>query len=451
MFFSEAVRNFYHHPSPVKLRSTDKEAYNTFESLDSIAEASIPPFYPHPLLRSGHLQTCATLFTSDDTQINYKRQILAAESPDGSDTGSFSIDIVASVGAQPDPTPSGTVLVEGNPEYFSPRTSFFTQEEFESWKDEETTPIVVVLHGLGGGSHEKYVRLALEPLVTPKDKGGLGYAALVVNARGCAWTKLTSNRMFNAMFTPDIRQVVKLVRIRFPKRPIMAMGFSLGANVLAHYLGEEGSNCPLHAAILLSSPHNMEACAKLMYMSFTGRQYSKFLANNLKELFERNFEVLRTNPAIDIEGVRKSVYPFEYDTACTAPVAGFRTGGEYYRASSSVDKLMKIQVPTLIVNGTDDPIALHEAFPEQEVQANPYIVYATTSIGGHLGWFEWDMSQWFPKPIKGFFSRMEKMEVVEKPVKEKFLGKADDKIGYRWHDNLLELFLLAWDVPDFST
>ena len=63
----------------------------------------------------------------------------------------------------------------------------------------------MVLHGLTGGlyiclhtlaigpdlafpvigSHESYVRNILAPAVTPIDRGGLGYRAVVVNFRGC--------------------------------------------------------------------------------------------------------------------------------------------------------------------------------------------------------------------------------------------------------------------------
>ncbi|KAK6541799.1 hypothetical protein TWF694_007580 [Orbilia ellipsospora] len=419
MLFGPATQTYYHHPSPVQLRpagTAGSESGDT-ESLVSVAKSTIPPYYPNPLLRSGHLQTCAILFASDNVQIHYKRHVLSADSPDGSDTGTFSIDVVVPPPSTPEvvATPSKKVLLESDPEYFPPRTSFFTNEEFEAWgSSDETNPIVVALHGLSGGSHETYVRLSLEPLVRAKKDGGLGYDGLVVNARGCAWTKLTSNKMFNAMFTHDVRQVIKLIRQKFPKRPIMALGFSLGANILANYLGEEGASCPVHAAVLISSPHNMDACAKIMFMSFTGRQYSKFMAGNLKRLFERNYDMMSTNPAVNIEGVRNATYLYDYDSACTAPAFGFRTGGEYYRASSSVDKLLNVRVPTLIINAEEDPISLQQAFPRQEAEANPFICFVTTSIGGHLGWFEWNMERWFPKPIMRFLNRMATMELIEK-------------------------------------
>ncbi len=33
----------------------------------------------------------------------------------------------------------------------------------------------------------------------------------------------------------------------FPNRPLFGIGFSLGANIMTNYVGEEGANCPLKA------------------------------------------------------------------------------------------------------------------------------------------------------------------------------------------------------------
>ena len=49
----------------------------------------------------------------------------------------------------------------------------------------DDTPIVVVQHGLTGGSYESYVRSILSGACAPKSKGGLGFRGIVVNFRGC--------------------------------------------------------------------------------------------------------------------------------------------------------------------------------------------------------------------------------------------------------------------------
>lgn len=59
----------------------------------------------------------------------------------------------------------------------------FTPVDDTTLKDD--TPIVVVMHGLTGGSHESYVRDVLSKACAPVDRGGLGYRGVVVNFRGC--------------------------------------------------------------------------------------------------------------------------------------------------------------------------------------------------------------------------------------------------------------------------
>ena len=45
-------------------------------------------------------------------------------------------------------------------------------------------------------------------------------------------------------------QVIRHVQERFPKASaLFAAGWSLGANILVNYLGEEGANTPVQAAV----------------------------------------------------------------------------------------------------------------------------------------------------------------------------------------------------------
>ena len=44
-------------------------------------------------------------------------------------------------------------------------------------------------------------------------------------------------------------------------------------------------------------------------------------------------------------------------------------------------------------------IAVKEAIPLQEFRQNPFVVLCTTSLGGHLSWFESGGGRWFAKPV----------------------------------------------------
>lgn len=91
--------------------------------------------------------------------------------------------------------------------------------------------MVVMLHGLSGGSHEVYLKHVLRPLQEA------GWAGCVVNSRGCAGSGVTSWVLYNARATWDVRQVVRWLRERFPKRMLFGVGFSLGENILVNVRG----------------------------------------------------------------------------------------------------------------------------------------------------------------------------------------------------------------------
>lgn len=88
--------------------------------------------------------------------------------------------------------------------------------------------MLVVLHGLCGGSHEEYLRHVLAALTADGS-----WEACVLNARGCSQTKITTGVLYHAVATWDLRQTVEWLRETFPNRPLFGIGFSLGANILA--------------------------------------------------------------------------------------------------------------------------------------------------------------------------------------------------------------------------
>ena len=186
--------------------------------------------------------------------IHYKRRVFEAEDPKFA--GHFAVDFVTA------PPQDGDEAGEGLKEdpmgighhRFPPRTTYFTNKEFENLQSEDTKPLLITLHGLSGGSFEVYLRHVLAPLVAQTSEGenagglsGGDWEALVVNSRGCAGSKITSSILYNARATWDVRQVVKWCRKTWPKRPLFAIGYSLGANILANVRRHERGNFSLSA------------------------------------------------------------------------------------------------------------------------------------------------------------------------------------------------------------
>ncbi|MCJ1322642.1 hypothetical protein MMC15_007991 [Xylographa vitiligo] len=396
---NHATLTFTHHPTPLSLSPRSPHPPTT---LPSLCQASTPPCALHPILFNGHLQTIWTAFTATDPPIHYKRHVFPAHDP--AFAGRFAVDFVV----PPSPAPADATL--------PPRTTFYTAREYEELGGaDDSAPMVVVLHGLSGGSHEAYLRAVLQPLVAA------GWAACVVNARGCARSALATGVLYNARATWDVRQVVGWCRGRWPRRELFGVGFSLGANILVNYLGEEGERCVLKAAVVCSNPWNLEVGSLALQRTWVGREvYSRAMGTSMRKLFETHEEQIAKNPRVDVEKVRGIRYLHEFDRELQCPTWGYPTEGAYYRDASSSDSLLAVRIPLFAINAEDDPIAVKEGLPYEEFKQTPYAVLCTTSLGGHLSWFESGGNRWFAKPISQFLIKMatevDRIEPPEHPT-----------------------------------
>ncbi|KAF8473812.1 Alpha/Beta hydrolase protein [Kalaharituber pfeilii] len=334
-----STQDCYHSAKTVGLKLRN----GSVVQLSELAKSTLTPFRAHPLLPNGHLQTFWTVATSADIPVYYARKILV-----GKDGGTFTVDFVV--------PPSENHTSEG----LWHRTRYMTTEEQKALPSDDSKPMLLALHGLTGGSHELYLRAVVHPLVEK-----YGWGACVMNARGCAKSKITTHQLFNARVTGDVRETVDFLRTTFPNRPLYGVGFSLGANIFANYLGEEGDKCVLKGAALCSNPWNLHMTNHLLHQTWLGAEvYSRAMGTQ--------YDVLASDPKVDAVKVRKSKYIYEFDRDLTARVFGYATVGAYYRDASSVDRLLSIRVPTFIVHAADDPVAISDAVPYDEVEANPY-------------------------------------------------------------------------------
>ena len=185
-------------------------------TLDKFCQSVTPPCNLSLLLFNGHLQTFMSVAKLKGLPVIYKRKIF--EATDEKYAGSFTVDFVVHQSS-------------GTEDDLPERTTLYSTSELEELEkgslDEK--PILVTLHGLSGGSHELYLREVLGPITTKKN-----WEACVVNSRGCAMSNITTPVLFNARATWDVRQVINWLREKYPNRPLFAVGYSLGANILTN-------------------------------------------------------------------------------------------------------------------------------------------------------------------------------------------------------------------------
>lgn len=182
-WLGQAKVQFTHAAAPVTIKEKDGQETDLLK----ICEQTTPPCHLNPLLFNGHLQTMWTATKPVGPKVYYRRKLFQADH--SVYKGTFSVDFVV----EPHE--------ESHPE-LARRTVYYTDDESATLASDDSRPMLVVLHGLSGGSHEVYLRHAIAPLI---DSGN--WEICVVNSRGCARTKLTSGILYNARATWDYRQV----------------------------------------------------------------------------------------------------------------------------------------------------------------------------------------------------------------------------------------------------
>ncbi|KAF9011214.1 Alpha/Beta hydrolase protein [Cyathus striatus] len=359
------------------------------ESLRTLLEmrcrSLFKPFYPKWWLKTGHLQTIYNIMgnLADVDQLWFRRQLLRLM-----DEGTIGLD--------------------------------FTPIDFREMKHD--VPIVVVAHGLTGGSHEPYLRAAVKPIVTSTRNGGLGYRAVIVTFRGCAGVPLTSPKLYTSGHTDDFRLCLAYLQHSFPHAQLLGLGFSLGANILTKYLEEEGSMSRLSSAITLSCPWDMESNGhgQVHLSTFLGRNlYARGMGRNLQALVRKYEKVFRKYPdnpiykELDATLALRMPMLHEFDDTFSRKVGGepplfpMSSVDEYYRWCSTDKQVGKIRVPYLAINSEDDPVVTKVPM---DGGGNGLVVMVLTKGGGHLGWFKAQpkscAERWTTQPILEWLKMM---------------------------------------------
>lgn len=242
------------------------------------------------------------------------------------------------------------------------------------------SPLLILLPGLTGWSGDAYVR---NMLVRARKKG---WRVVVFNSRGCGYSPVTTPQFYSASYTDDLREVVHHVSCRYPKANLYALGWSLGANILVRYLGQESHACPLSGAVSLCNPFNLVIADEDFRKGFN-KIYDKTLATALATILRRHsmlFEDLGGEYKIELAANARSVK--EFDEGLTRVSFGFRSVEEYYSKSSSSDSIKHVCTPLLCIQAANDPIAPARGIPREDIKRNRNCILMVTPKGGHLGW-----------------------------------------------------------------
>lgn len=168
---------------------------------------------------------------------------------------------------------------------------------------------------------------------------------------------------------------------------MFAVGYSLGANLLTKYLGENGSSCPLNAAVSISNPLNFtKACPY-----WTGWRFQTLLGSHLtrflKESLLPHIDYYEgAGFSLDRESIMTSKTIQDFDERFTIRVGGWENIETYYKIASSEQYLPRVQVPMLFMNAEDDPLSPGQIIDKDIFRSNSKLTLLLFPRGGHIGW-----------------------------------------------------------------
>ncbi len=241
-------------------------------------------------------------------------------------------------------------------------------------------PLCLLFHGLEGGIGSPYTRELMAMAA------GLGWRAVVMHFRGCGARPNRLPRAYHSGDTADAYWLIAQMAHRYPHAIKVAVGVSLGANMLIKLIAEQGGDgLDLAGAIAIAPPLDLSASADTLHQGFS-RLYERDLLVSLKAKVARRLKALPLPlTARELEALDSLR---DYDDAVTAPLHGFKDVADYYRRASAGPLIGDLELPTLILHANDDPFMPPGLF-EQLPAPGDAVRVEIARHGGHVGFIEW--------------------------------------------------------------
>ncbi len=248
-------------------------------------------------------------------------------------------------------------------------------------------PVLLLLHGLEGSIASPYARQLLAAAAAR------GWCGVLIHARGAAQRP---NRLVRGYHSGDWADAAFVTQRLLTEgaTAVAGVGVSLGGNALLKWLGEAGASCPLVAAVAVSVPFSLAACADALTRGFA-RVYHRHLLRDMHASVwaKRHLNGLTATDLKKLTSFRL------FDDRLTAPQNGFAGVDDYYQRASCRQYLGGITMPTTIFQAADDPFVPPPCIPSA-AELPPAVQLRLSPHGGHVGFLTGPWPRpWLPDAV----------------------------------------------------
>jgi len=281
---------------------------------------------------------------------------------------------------------------------------------------DRTKPLYLVLHGLNGGSTEEYVQDFVHRQTSqPHDA-----TVVVMVARGLMDTPVRGWHNFHgARWTDAHRAATVLRKAKSGAQSLIAVGYSMGAIILANMMIQAGKDAAVDAAISISGGLDMR---QQQHFKRAQRLWQPILTKELRQTFllgkwgERVRQKLSHDTFLYM---LRATHITEIDESAVVHYNGFRDVVHYYRSMSALGdipldelmgkdphnnttmiapqrKIQQLHKPLLVVHALDDPLITWRTVAANHGPMHPHnlttragngnLLLLLTRRGGHVGW-----------------------------------------------------------------
>jgi len=236
---------------------------------------------------------------------------------------------------------------------------------------------LVLFHGLEGSSSSHYAQAFAHRAEQE------GWSLALPHFRGCSGEPNLAPRAYHSADYEEVDWILRRLRAR-SRRPLLALGVSLGGNALLRWAEEAGETAgrTARAVVAISSPLDLAAAGHAIVRGFNRQVYNRMFLSTMKP---KALAKLGQHPGLfDRARLLAAEDLHAFDDVFTAPLHGFRDADDYWTRGSAKPHLHRIRIPALVMNARNDPFVPAASLPRPEAVGR-HVTLWQPSQGGHVG------------------------------------------------------------------